>query len=51
MFTKLFLFLTFFNNAISTPNMNGFHLYDIANPNISSGYFSTNFIDPRWFYC
>ena len=28
-----------------TPNMNGPNLYGIANPNMSSGYFSTNFTD------
>ena len=45
MFNKLLTFFLFLQSTISTPNMNGFHLYDIANPNISSGYFSTNFTD------
>ena len=45
MFTKLITILTFLYGAISTPNMNGPHLYGIANPNMSSGYFSTNFTD------
>ena len=45
MFTKLITILTFLSGAISTPNMNGPHLYGIANPNMSSGYFSTNFTD------
>ena len=45
MFKIIVSLITFFNSAISTPNMNGLHLYDIANPDISSGDFSTNFTD------
>ena len=45
MFKILVSLITFFNGVISTPNMNGPHLYDISNPDISSGYFSTNFTD------
>ena len=45
MFTKFFTILLFLYGSISTTNMNGPHLYGIANPNMSSGYFSTNFTD------
>ena len=45
MLTRLITTLSFLYGAISAPNMNGPHLYGIANPNISSGYFSTNFTD------
>ena len=45
MLTRLITTLSFLYGAISAPNMNGPHLYGIANPNMSSGYFSTNFTD------
>ena len=45
MFTKFFTILLFLYGSISTTNMNGPHLYGIANPNVSSGHFSTNFTD------
>ena len=38
--------LALFSGAVTlAPNMNGPNLYGIANPNMSSGYFSTNFTD------
>ena len=47
MFKELFVcVLTLFSGANAlAPNMNGPNLYGIANPNMSSGYFSTNFSD------
>jgi len=45
MLTRLITTLSLLYGAISAPNMNGPHLYGIANPNMSSGYFSTNFTD------
>ena len=45
MFSKIVLLFTFLYGSISTTNMNGPHLYDIANPDISNGHFSTNFND------
>ena len=45
MLKKIVSLFAFFNGVVSTPNMNGPYLYDISNPNISSGKFSTNFTD------
>ena len=47
MFGKIFVSTLALLSGVSavTPNMNGPNLYNIANPNITSGYFSTNFTD------